>query len=234
MNRLEVDGRVINYVITRKKVKNINMRLKEDGIVYISAGRFIKKKFIEEFITQKSGWIQRGQERLKKAKEMSVREFNNKEVIYFLGKELKLQLFSSKRERVDIENDYFKLYVKNINDINRKRTVFDKWQTEECKKVFADISAEVYEFFKVYGLKPPEIKVRKMKSRWGSCYPTRGLIVLNRSMIGAPRECIEYVVLHEYAHFIHPNHSTSFYSFVENLMPDYKERKEVLNNMKYC
>ena len=51
-------------------------------------------------------------------------------------------------------------------------------------------------------------------------------------MIAAKREAIEYVALHEFAHFIHPNHSKDFYNLVENLMPDWKERKQMLQDIE--
>ena len=64
-----------------------------------------------------------------------------------------------------------------------------------------------------------------MTSRWGSCQTVKGIITLNSKLIEKPLRCIEYVVLHEFAHFIHPNHSKEFYDFVASLMPDWKERK---------
>jgi predicted metal-dependent hydrolase len=67
-----------------------------------------------------------------------------------------------------------------------------------------------------------------MTSRWGSCQPKRGLITLNKRLLEVPRNCIEYVVMHEFVHFIHPNHSKQFYEFLSVLMPDWKERKAFL------
>ena len=75
----------------------------------------------------------------------------------------------------------------------------------------------------------PELKIRYMTARWGSCQPQKGIITLNSQLIEKPRRCMEYVVLHEFAHFIHPNHSKDFYTLVESLMPDWKERKWELN-----
>jgi predicted metal-dependent hydrolase len=84
---------------------------------------------------------------------------------------------------------------------------------------------ETYQVFKQYGVPYPELKIRYMTSCWGSCRPKSGIITLNSKLIEAPRCSIEYVVLHEFAHFIHPNHSRKFYDFVSMLMPDWKERK---------
>ena len=68
-----------------------------------------------------------------------------------------------------------------------------------------------------------------MKSIWGSCTPAKNSITLNRKLIHYPFEFIEYVVLHEFVHFIQPNHSKAFYNIIENYMPDYKTRMEMVN-----
>jgi len=66
---------------------------------------------------------------------------------------------------------------------------------------------------------------------WGSCQPEKGVITLNSKLIAAPRNCIEYVVLHEFVHFIYSSHSKQFYEFVAMLMPDWKERKSELEKV---
>ena len=54
-------------------------------------------------------------------------------------------------------------------------------------------------------------------------------VTLNKRLLEAPRNCIEYVVMHEFCHFVHPNHSKQFYAFLTMLMPDWKQRKETLD-----
>ena len=95
------------------------------------------------------------------------------------------------------------------------------------------ICREIYPLFKGYGVPWPKITVRDMTSCWGSCRPARAAITLNSRLIGQPRDSIEYVVLHEFAHFIHPNHSKDFYALVSELMPDWRERKEKLRMPVY-
>ncbi len=64
-----------------------------------------------------------------------------------------------------------------------------------------------------------------MKSRWGSCLPGKGIITLNKRLLEAPRGCIQYVILHELCHLIHPDHSKRFYGLLAAWMPDWKEWK---------
>ena len=82
---------------------------------------------------------------------------------------------------------------------------------------------------KKYGIEYPEIEIKQMKSRWGYCIPTRNKVVFNLSLIKTPMCCIEYVVLHELSHFKCQNHSKNFYDFISIFMPDWKERRTILN-----
>jgi len=70
-----------------------------------------------------------------------------------------------------------------------------------------------------------------MKSRWGTCRSS-GKITLNLRLIELPEPCIEYIVMHELCHLMHPNHSKAFYSFLSVCMPDWKNRKNLLDNIK--
>ena len=85
------------------------------------------------------------------------------------------------------------------------------------------------ETLKKYGIKIPKIEIRRMKTRWGSCIPACNKVIFNLNLIKTPMCCIEYVVLHELSHFKHQNHSKNFYNFITIFMPDWKERKKILD-----
>jgi len=68
-----------------------------------------------------------------------------------------------------------------------------------------------------------------MKARWGSCLKEKNIILLNSELIKAPKFCIDYVILHELIHFKYRNHDAEFYDFMTSLMPDWKQRKEILD-----
>ena len=72
-----------------------------------------------------------------------------------------------------------------------------------------------------------------MTSRWGSCQIKKNTITLNRRLIETPMECIEYVVVHEFTHFLQPNHSRKFYDLLAVFMPDWEERKNTLEGFMF-
>lgn len=101
----------------------------------------------------------------------------------------------------------------------------------ECAAVFARADAKIWPLFRqALGGRKPDIRMRPMETRWGVCSPAQYRITLSTWLALEPMEAVEYVLLHEYAHFFHPNHQAGFWALVESLMPDWKRRRELLRH----
>ena len=124
---------------------------------------------------------------------------------------------------------YIFLQAKDATDVKNKERIVTRFLDQQCKDQFGEIMAEIYPLFQKYGVAQPTLRIRDMDTRWGSCLSKNGIITLNKRLLEAPRSCIEYVVMHEFCHFIHPNHSKQFYGFLAMLMPDWKNRKVALD-----
>ncbi len=225
--------RNFRYTLTRKSVKNLNMRVKPDGMIHVSANRLVPVKYIDNFVLSHEKTLIKALDKYEKIRANTLQplQYISGEKVRFLGEELHLLVEVSPVEGVDKIGKFLFLRVKDTTDFARKEKVMKKWLGKMQTEVFQDICKEIYPLFQTMGVKYPLVKIRSMKSRWGSCQPQRGIITLNSKMIAAPREAIEYVVLHEFAHFIHPDHSKDFYGLVEELMPDWRERKEMLQDV---
>ncbi len=274
----------LTFQLTRKSVKNVNLRIKPDGRILVSANRRVSVAFIDDFVRRNQDYIYRALDRFQEAREKrleeasaensaGIRQYVSGESILVLGKRLTLEVVaagqgiargvaqdaqesaaagqgiargvaqdaqenaaaeqgivqcamrSAAGEGVWVRGGCLVLAVKDPGNLARKAKLVDDWQKRLREETFARICREIYPAFAAYGIRYPQIKIRRMTSRWGSCQPARGIITLNSRLIEAPRESIEYVALHEFAHFIHPNHSREFYGLVESLMPDWRERK---------
>ena len=226
--------RELEYVLTRKTVKNLNMRVKPDGTIRVSASRAVSVTYIDSFVLSHEKTLIKVLDKYEKMKENVPQplQYVTGEKIRFLGEELSLLVETKDVEEVEKAGKFLVLRVKDTADLVRKEKVMMKWFRRMQAEVFEQICKDTYPLFQSMGVKYPMIKIRSMKSRWGSCQPQRGIITLNSKMITYPKEAIEYVVLHEFAHFIHPNHSRDFYGLVEKLMPDWKERKAMLQSME--
>ena len=156
------------------------------------------------------------------------RKYVDGEHFKLCGHDLRLKVSQGTKNYVENDGVYIKLTVKNINDFELKQKTMDKWIKEQCVSTISMICEAVYPKFQKYGVKFPMLKFRKMISRWGSCQPKRGILTFNISLIEAPIACIEYVVVHEFTHFLQPNHSKKFYTQFTMFMPDWVERKKIL------
>lgn len=226
----------ISYLLTRKSVKNVNLRIKPEGEVLVSANNSVPTDFIDAFIEKKQRYIfsvlSRYEEK-KKLFQAVPKRYVSGESYDLLGKSLRLKVEANKEENVYTDGVYIFLKVKDKDDFRHKEIMMSKWLKQYQTTVFEELLQEKYLLFEKYGVTYPTLKIRNMTSRWGSCQPQKGIITLNSKLIEAPRNCIEYVILHELVHFIHLNHSRQFWDFVAMMMPDWKERKEELEKTIY-
>ncbi len=241
--RLNPEQRVVHcedgdipYLLTRKSVKNVNLRIKPEGKVLVSANNSVPTDFIDAFIEKKQRYIfsvLSKYEEKKKLFQAVPKRYVSGESYDLLGKSLRLKVEANKEENVYTDGVYIFLKVKDKDDFRHKEIMMSKWLKQYQTTVFEELLQEKYLLFEKYGVTYPTLKIRNMTSRWGSCQPKKGIITLNSKLIEAPRNCIEYVILHELVHFIHPNHSRQFWDFVAMMMPDWKERKEELEKRIY-
>ena len=110
------------------------------------------------------------------------------------------------------------------------KRIFDTWWNDTCSKAVCNLCRAVYPIFAAHGVKFPMIRFRAMVSQWGNCRPERGVLTFNTRLLAAPLRCMEYVVIHEFTHFLYPNHSSAFYHFIAEELPDWKKLQETLQN----
>ena len=232
MERIVRSGETeIRYELTRKPVKNINLRLRRDGTISVSARRNVDIRTIDNFVRSRSEWILKGLNRLSQTAqwEKPPGKFEEGDQILLLGRILTLHIFYGTRDRVEYDGENLTLFTKAPEDSVRKSRVYEHWLNGFCTEVFNSVLGTQYRAFQEQGVPYPSLRIRSMKSRWGTCIPAKKTITLNRRLIQAPTACIEAVTTHELAHFIKPNHSKEFYAVVIAAMPDYYNRWRLLN-----
>lgn len=233
MNTYEVTygEETIKFEVERKKVKNVNLNIKVNGDVIVTAKDEVPLEFIEGFILRKASWIIK-QVKYYKAHEVKgkyEKELVSGESIKYLGKQYRLKVVESEEEYVKYLRGYIYLYVKDKSNYRKKEQLLNNWFDIKCREVFKSLYEEMYLMVSKYGVPDVKINIRKMKTRWGSCMAEKNTIILNRDLIKAPKYCIKYVVLHELVHMIYKEHNNEFYDFLFTLMPDWKERKRILD-----
>lgn len=222
----------ISYVLTRKQVKYINLHIKSNGEVAVSAHRRVPATYVDKFVESKAPFILEALERVEKRREETgdrPHNYETGEIFSLLGRDYTLVVEEAGLEEIFFRGDSLVLRTKWPDHYPHKKNMMEKWMRFFTRKTFSEIIDWAYPQFVPYGAPYPVWTVRAMTSRWGSCQPQTGKITLNSKLIFYPKEAIEYVVVHEFAHFAHPDHSKAFWALVAEIMPDYKERKKLLN-----
>lgn len=225
------EGSEISYQLEQKPVKNLNLRIHKDCKVYVSANPEVPVNKVDEFVVSKGQYICSAQ---KKFGEMALyspkpKQYVSGETFYILGKGVRLKVEQASHNTISSDGVYLNLCIKDPQDFEKKKRMVSHFLDCQCDTTFGEVMSEIYPVFQKYGVAAPVLRLRNMETRWGSCLPRKGIITLNKRLLEAPRYCIEYVVMHEFCHFIHPDHSKHFYAFLTMLMPDWKERKRILD-----
>lgn len=226
---IDLNGREIEYELTRKRVKNINLRVRADG-VHVSASRLVPMAVIEGFMRRNADYILKALDRVESREQTAPKAlaFTAGSCVPYMGEELTLTVIAGTKNRAELSGTGIRLTVKEPENEELRRKTMEKWLRERCIAEVTKTCEAVYPHFAARGVKYPEIKFRRMTSRWGSCQPAKGILTFNTALISVPRECMEYVVVHEFAHFLRPDHSAFFYAEVEKLIPDWKKYRKAL------
>lgn len=232
IKQIELNGRIISYDLQIKPVKNVNLRIKPDQSVFVSANESVSPDVIDEFLKSKTDYIVGALDHYAELQKYAPKpkEYVDGETFRILGHELRLKVSQGTKNQVTTDGAYILLQVKNPADYEMKKRTIEKWQKKQCEDILLSVCQSVYPKFQKYGVDFPTLRYRYMVSRWGSCQPKRKVLTFNFSLLEAPLACIEYVAVHEFTHFLQPNHSRKFYQQLAMFMPDWRSRKELLDN----
>jgi predicted metal-dependent hydrolase len=216
----EMNEEQFNIVITRKKIKNIILRVKKNGEIYISAPIRTSNTQIMDFVNSKKDWIEKV---LKKCKNIEMEEeFKDGNFIKILGEKYKIIIKRSIRNFVSIQEN--NLLIETTYP-SKSEKIFDEYLKNSAMQYFTE---KIEKMWQIVGVKA-DIDVKKMHRTWGICAYKKNHITFNLNLYKQNPLFIEYVILHELVHFIYPNHSKNFYNYVAKYMPDWKYRRDYLS-----
>ncbi|MEA2029747.1 MAG: SprT family zinc-dependent metalloprotease [Campylobacterota bacterium] len=208
--------------IIKKNIKHIYIRIKPPENVVVSVPYKTKQKTIDNLLQQKAQWIERQLRSLGHHTPQNL-EYIDGDKLYFLGNAYKLELHPAPHTHIQIHLDTLKLYTSNSKE--HRAQIVEQWYYTQAK-IYFDKAIAKYQ--PIVNRPIHAVRIKKMKTRWGSCNHTKGYINLNVELLKKPLEALEYVVFHELVHLIHPNHSRDFYDFIAQYMPDWKDRDKLL------
>lgn len=230
MNYITLKNKKIEYELRRTAKRNINISIKNDKSIYVSAPKMVSVKEIERIIYSKQDWILKSI--LKTSNKIclcNTYTFDNNSHTYYLGEYKRIFCIASNANRLEILEDKIIFQVKehHFDNCEYKNKIFNSLLKENLKCITTDMLSK---YLKLVSKDISIFKIREMKSRWGTCVPSKKEILLNFNLIHCPLEAIEYVTLHEVAHLIHPNHSKAFYATIAKYMPNWNENRKKLRD----
>lgn len=186
---------------------------------------------IDQFIRERLDWIVKAlYEAQQKGTGFGIDprlDYYEGEMHQYLGKPYALRLINCSRNSVGIEAGKLTVRTRQAENKNHVRRLIDAWYRKEALLHFPVFLDQWFELAN-HNFSVSALTVRKMKSRWGSCGKD-GAICLNTRLMQKPPLLIEYVMMHELCHLQHFNHSAKFYDLMQQLMPDWRSREEMLN-----
>ncbi|WP_241518051.1 M48 family metallopeptidase [Campylobacter blaseri] len=214
-----------NVQIIKKDIKNITLKVKPSCEVILTVPLNTDNRHILYILEKRKDWIDKKVDFFKSYNKIENKEYVSGESFYYKGKAYRLKIIQSDNEKVKLLRGYIQIFIKDKTDKAKKEKMLNVWYMKKSKEYFNQI---LNQYLPIVKKDIKSIKIRKMKTRWGSCNPKKGYINLNFDLIKKPKECVEYVIFHELVHLVHPNHSNKFYNFLYTYMPDWKKRKDKL------
>ena len=230
---VEINGEEFEYELTYKQVKNLNLRIRSDGCIAVSAPFGVSYSRVDDFVCAQSDMILRAKERIDRSSPR--RDF-------FLGEGGILPVFGHER-RITVSRGSHTdaiLYVErmalsgpDVDSEEQIRAALRKGLGALAEKSMPVVLMEAAKRFYAYDIPKPTLRYRCMVGKWGSCLVSEAEITFNKFLVVAPAECLEYVATHELAHLLVPDHSPAFHHLMDEVMPDWRARKKRLEPYGY-
>lgn len=212
--------------ITRKRIKTLRITVRREGAVKVSAPFFLGSDTIRNFVTAKTSWIKKQQER---AKSLSRDTLHDNGEAYLWGVAYPITITQGQRAKCELSGGMFIFSLPPASDEKSLTLLLEAFYKKELTR---QIKARLPLFEALTGLKCASWSIRKMSSHWGSCTTLTKAIRFSLNLAKHPPECLDYVILHELLHILYPNHGRQFKADLTRYCPDWQNIRKKLNNRK--
>lgn len=197
--------------VIKKNNKNTYVRVR-DNKVYVTTNYFTSNRTIETLLKE-------NEKAIGKMIDRAIKREENKELFLLFGKYYEV-IYGDFDRQIEVDESTIKVISEEI---------LCKWLEQYIHTTFYNHLMRWYDIFEE-SIPIPDLKIKKMKTRWGVCNTRNKLVTLNLELFRYDIECLDYVIIHELAHFLVPNHSKHFWKIVEKYCPNYKEIRKKLRS----
>ena len=232
-HKIKYGSQIIPFELEHRKRRTLEISVYPDLSIKVKAPLDRTIEEVRDKIRKRALWIleQRYFFSLYLPKQPEKTYFSG-EAHYYLGKQYRLKISKSNIEEVVLKRGMFLVYTKDRKKQSHIKTLLEKWYLAHAREQFEKRISLCVKKASNYGIEVPELQIRKMSKRWGSC-SKRGRITLNIHLVKAPSHCIDYVIMHELCHVKFFNHGKNFYNLLNKVMPDWQRRKKRLEEIVF-
>lgn len=225
---------VIPFAVRRqpqRRNSSIAIHVEPEGNVVVDAPIDASRAAILAAVRKRSRWIQRHRSGfLRRRAHTLPREYVSGESVIYLGRRYRLKVIPVEAADAGVKLHGGHLEVRSVGlEPTMIRAAMERWFRARARLVFAERMESLLSELRWHRLQPPT-RLQAMKVQWGSCSPS-GRLTLNPWLVKAPRECIDYVILHELCHLKEHNHGPRFFKLLDKHMPQWRERKTRLDEL---
>ena len=217
-------------VFRKKNLKNLYIHVDPPkGAVSVKAPHGYDSSEIELFVLKNLPEVIKVKERFESQPRQTEREYVSGEAHYLWGKPYMLQVvYGSKSPSISKEGLKIVMKVPEGASLEERKHLITEWYRKELKRTLQTVSKRCEQ---KTGVSADELRIKNMKTKWGTCNINERRIWVNLQLVKKPPECLEYVLIHELVHLIEKNHSNRFQALVEEFYPSWKNAKTLLQIM---
>ena len=220
----------ITIHLAKDRHKTIRLRVKPDGAVCVRAPFNSRQDHILAWLSTRTDWILERQAYFARLREIRPAPgYAPGDIQRFLGQEYPLHISTHVRACIHLNAQGFHIQTRGTPSPAKIKTLLDTWFQTQAATLFTErLNAWLPHLHAQTGPLPtPSLKIRPLRSRFGTC-SHHGVITLSRHLAATPLACIDYVLVHELCHLKHFAHNPPFYHLLQTLLPDWRERKNLL------
>lgn len=223
---LTVSGITVDVIY--KDIKNLHIGVYPPmGRVRVAAPERLDDDQVRLAVVNRLPWIKRQREQLQAAERQTLREMVTGESHYVWGVRLRLKVIERPgRAHIEIDGDRLLLYAPSGTTSERRRELVERWYRDQLHHAVPEVIAKWERKLRVT---VPRWSIRRMKTKWGSCNRETGHIWFNVELAKKHPDCLEYLAVHEMTHLIERGHGERFAKLMDKAMPDWRERRDRLN-----
>jgi len=214
--------------VVRKDIKNVHLSVyPPTGKVRIAAPERMSLETIRVFAISKLAWIRQQQRKLREQDRETPREYLDRDSHYVWGTRYLLKVVEADAAAtIELRHSRLILRVRPGTGELKKRAIVEDWYREQLKRAVPPLIAK---WEPRLGVKVARVFVQRMKTKWGSCNSRNRNIRLNTDLAKKPRECLEYIIVHEMVHLSERHHNDNFTALMNKYLPQWKLRRDELN-----